>query len=332
MAIKARDQVTLTDLTDGINVMLEKYAHIFNGNTANALAGSTTCQVTAMVGANKVACAVTQANIACPTGVSVTVGTFDSTNMVLPLTISCTTSFVTPGFVRIPVQVEGLILIQTLAVSFAKTGATGTSATISGLKNEAQMIPCSAAGVVLADTTVNVDFYGYVGATRTAVTAVVDTAALNATGSGAADRVSVVTNTAGTGSVDGVLTLKFPAGSTLGGVNAGNLPVTLTCNSIPRVGAFSWAKASKGADGSDSYSLDVTSSQGLIFKNTGVTTTLTANVYQGGVPLTGGALTAAGTIKWYKDGAYLTGRDGATLTVTAADVPDSATYIAQLEG
>ena len=332
MAVLARDQVTLADLTDGVSVILEKYAHIFNGTTGAAVAGSTTCTVTALVGADRVACTVTQANIESPVGVSVTVGAFNSATMQLPLTITCTTSFVTPGFIKVPVDVNGLVIIQTIAVSFAKTGATGTSATLVGLKNEAQMIPCDATGKVLADTIVSVDFYGYVGSTRTAVTATVDAAALTATGSSAADRVSIVTNTAGTGATDGVLSLKFPKDSQLGAVEAGSLPVSLVCNGLTRIAPFSWSKARRGADGIDSYALDVTSSAGNIFKNTAVTTTLTANVYKGGTPLTGAALTAAGVIKWYKDGVYLTGKDGATLAVGAGDVTDSATYVAQLEG
>ena len=73
------------------------------------------------------------------------------------------------------------------------------------------------------------------------------------------------------------------------------------------------------------------SSQGLVFKNTQVATILTARVYQGGVEATGAALTALGTVKWYKDGTYMTGKDGITLTIAAGDVADRATYEARLE-
>ena len=50
-----------------------------------------------------------------------------------------------------------------------------------------------------------------------------------------------------------------------------------------------------------------------------------------GVLMTGSALTALGTIKWYKDGGSTAVSTGATLNITAGDVTNKATYIAQLE-
>lgn len=118
------------------------------------------------------------------------------------------------------------------------------------------------------------------------------------------------------------------------------MPITLTANGIPRVALFSWSKAKQGAvgatgntgsTGAAAVTLEVTSSQGLVFKNTQVATILTARVYQGGVEVTGAALTALGTVKWYKDAVYMTAKDGLTLTITAGDVADRATYEAKLE-
>lgn len=146
--------------------------------------------------------------------------------------------------------------------------------------------------------------------------------------------ITVDTNTAGTASADGVLTLKVASGSTLGGGDTGTIAITLTCNSVSRVFVFSWAKAKMGATGATgaaAVTVEVSSSQGLVFKNTQVATILTAHVYQGGTEVTGAALTALGTVKWYKDSNYLTGKDGATLTITAGDVTDRATYEARLE-
>lgn len=90
-------------------------------------------------------------------------------------------------------------------------------------------------------------------------------------------------------------------------------------------------QAAQEAADSGAIALEVTSSSGLVFKNTQVATTLTARVYKGGIELTGSAITPFGVIKWYKDGTYLTGKDGATLTVAAGDVTDRATYEARLE-
>ena len=78
--------------------------------------------------------------------------------------------------------------------------------------------------------------------------------------------------------------------------------------------------------------MSITSSGGTIFKNTSVSTTLTAHVYKAGVEVTGDALTALGTIKWYKDGSTTAlSTTGPTLTISAGDVTNKATYIAQLE-
>ncbi len=103
---------------------------------------------------------------------------------------------------------------------------------------------------------------------------------------------------------------------------------------------FSWslaltgqtgAKGDKGDAGDDAITMVITSSNGTIFKNTSIATTLTAHVYQAGTELTSTQIAALGTIKWYKDG-ELTETTGPTLTINAGDVTNKATYTAQLEG
>lgn len=91
-------------------------------------------------------------------------------------------------------------------------------------------------------------------------------------------------------------------------------------------------KGATGAAGADALVIDVTSTNGIIFKNTSIATTLTAHVYKGGAEVTGTALSALGTIKWYKGTSTTAVATGATLTVNAGDVSDSASYFAQLEG
>lgn len=327
MAQKGSDQVTLVDLTDGYSVYLEKYAHIFNGNASNALAGNTTCKVTAMVGPEVVPCSVDVSAVTKPAGITVT----KDTNSVTPtLTIAATTSFNVPGIVTIPVVVEGgITIVQTMAVSFAKTGSAGSpgvSATLVGLKNEAQMIPTDSEGKTIGASVIQVDFYGYVGAARTATTATV---------TGLPTGITVGTNTPGTSGADGILTLNVASGSTLGGGDSGTVNVSLTCNGQTRAQPFSWSKAKAGVDGAkgkDAITVEVASSQGLVFKNTAVSTVLTASVYKGGVLQTSAQVAALGVIKWYKDGTYLSGKDGLTLTVGAGDVTDRATYEARLDG
>lgn len=91
-------------------------------------------------------------------------------------------------------------------------------------------------------------------------------------------------------------------------------------------------KGATGAAGADALTLVVTSSAGTIFKNADIATTLTAHVYKAGAEVTGTALSALGTIKWYKDGGTTAVSTGQTLTISAGSVANKASYVAQLEG
>ncbi|MBQ4227256.1 MAG: hypothetical protein II697_03560, partial [Clostridia bacterium] len=90
-------------------------------------------------------------------------------------------------------------------------------------------------------------------------------------------------------------------------------------------------KGDTGDAGADAITISITSSNGTIFKNSAIETTLTAHVFKAGVEVTGSALTALGTIMWYKDGGNTAVATGATLNITAGDIANKATYIAQLE-
>lgn len=109
---------------------------------------------------------------------------------------------------------------------------------------------------------------------------------------------------------------------------------TSTAYSVGMMGATGAAgtNGTNGTNGADALALVVTSSNGLIFKNSAIATVFTAHVYKGGVEVTGTALTALGTIKWYKDGSSTSSATGQTLTIDAGDVTGKATYVAQLEG
>ena len=341
MAQKAADQITLVDLTDGVSVVMSSEAYAFPGTTTSAIAGSTTTKIQALVGDAYVAASINLAEVVKPAGVTVT---SDNHATSPTLTISVTTAVTDGGVVQIPVVVQGLTITKDFTYSIAfkgttggkgdkgdkgDTGPTGAPAVLVGLKNEAHMIPCAADGKVLAATSISVDFYGFTGATRAPVTASVGTLPSGMTAG---------TNTAGTTGADGVLTLSVAANATLGGGDSGLVQITLTCAGVSRVNNFSWAKAKvgatggKGDTGAPAISLEVSSSQGLIFKNTQVDTVLTSKVFRGGVEVTGSGLTALGVIKWYKDGTYLSGKDGVTLSVTAGQVTDKATYEARLDG
>jgi hypothetical protein len=97
------------------------------------------------------------------------------------------------------------------------------------------------------------------------------------------------------------------------------------------------AEAKKAADeamqtAKDAATITITSSNGTIFKNSAISTVLTAHVYKGGVEVTWDAIAVLGAIKWYKDGSTTAASTGQTLTIDAGDVTGKATYVAQLEG
>lgn len=86
-----------------------------------------------------------------------------------------------------------------------------------------------------------------------------------------------------------------------------------------------------GKTGADAITMVVTSTNGTVFKNTSIATTLQAHVYKAGVEVTGTALSNLGTIKWYKDGSSTASATGSTLTISAGSVDNKATYEARLE-
>lgn len=86
-----------------------------------------------------------------------------------------------------------------------------------------------------------------------------------------------------------------------------------------------------GENGADAISIEISSSNGTIFKNTSIVTVLTAHVYKGGSEVTGSALDSLGTIKWYKDNSSAAISTGQTLTISTGDVTNQATYTVQLE-
>lgn len=92
------------------------------------------------------------------------------------------------------------------------------------------------------------------------------------------------------------------------------------------------SKGDKGDKGADALTLVIISSNGNIFKNSAIATTLSAHVYKGGKEMTGTELSALGTIKWYKGGSSTVYKTGSAITISAGDVESRATFTAQLEG
>ena len=103
-------------------------------------------------------------------------------------------------------------------------------------------------------------------------------------------------------------------------------------SSSASIAAASWSTPTALVeDGIDPYLIVIIPTDGTVFKNSSGTNTLYAHVYVGGTEVQGNDLAALGTIKWYKGGTYLEGKDGTQLLVNASDVTNSETFEARLE-
>ena len=355
MAVKASNQKTLMDLTDGYSVILTNDNYTFLGDT-DSVSGtqSTTCQIQALQGANQVSCEV--GDITTPTGLSIV---SDGKTPIPTLTITATSTLKQSGSVTIPVVIGDITINKVFSWSIAfrgqdgqdgQDGADGTSVTVSSTSVTYQnstsgttvpteswsaSIPSVPAGQYLWTKTV----VNYSDGKSTTAYSVSRSGTDGSDGSDGADGTSVtITSTEITyqKSSNGTTPPTGTWSSTIPSTTAGEYLWTRTIVSYSdgkSTTSYSVSRnGANGADGADALTLVITSSNGDIFKNTAIATTLTAHVYKGGAEVTGNALTALGTIKWYKDGGTEAVATGQTLTITAGQVQTKATYIAQLEG
>ena len=348
MAIRSADQISIVDITDAYSVILTNDSYTFPGSTNAAKAGSCTTQVIAMRGAEQIPATVDLADVTKPAGITVTKDT-DATAPTL--TITASTSFTTAGVVKIPVVVDGDITItKDFSVAIAFTGAKGDTGAHSNIWT-------ATANATTPNYTFNIaNLTGPTGTTpqvgdivlwaayRYTISAVGETTVLTG------DRTSIQGSTGaggiwytGTGITGTSTTATIFSGSGVSSAKVGDMYLntdtynTYRCTTAGAPAAAKWVyvsniKGAKGDTGDAAITMSVTSSNGTIFKNSTVETVLTAHVYQGGVEVTETALTALGTIKWYKDGGTTAVATGQTLTISAGDVTSKATYIAQLEG
>ena len=88
---------------------------------------------------------------------------------------------------------------------------------------------------------------------------------------------------------------------------------------------------SDGATGAAAIALVITSSAGAIFKNTAISTVLTAHVYQGGIELDATGIAALGIISWYQDSGSTAVGTGCTYTVANGTISgQTVMYTARL--
>lgn len=359
MAIKSADQISIVDLTDGYSVILTSDGYTFPGSTSAAKAGSCTTQIIAMCGSEQVAATVDLTAVTKPAGITVTK---DSNTTSPTLTITASTSFTTAGVVSIPVVVDGDITItKQFAVSIAFTGAKGSTGETGATGPTGKGVASvdidyqSSTGNTTAPTGTWLDnppsvaagsylwtrmVFTYTdGMTSTPVYSVAKQGSTGATGAAGGKWYS------GTGITGTSTTATVFSGSGVSSAVVGDMYLntstyaTYRCTTAGAASAAKWvyvnnikgATGATGAAGADAITIAITSSNGTIFKNASIETTLTAHVYKAGTEVTGSALTALGTIKWYKDGGTTAVATGATLNISAGDVSNKATYVAQLE-
>lgn len=298
-------------------------------------------------GTGRVACTLTDPTL--PTGFTKTSNAASTTSAdgSYVCKVADGTSLAATGTITLSFKISSTTFTKRFTYTRAQVGATGqqgpqgnpgtngTSATSVVCGNEAVTIACDKDGKAAAASSIVIPFAGYIGTTRAACTVAYSTLPSGVT-------LASNGNKAATASADGSLTLSVAKSATFGNAATmtGEITLTFTCNSQTFVKKFTWSKALTGATGArgpqgdageDAITLVIISSAGTIFKNTAIATTLTAHVYKAGAEVTGDALTALGTINWYKDGGSTAVATGQSLSISAGDVTNKASYEARLE-
>lgn len=340
MAIKASAQQDLIDLTDGYSVNLTNDNYTFLGTT-NSVNGTqtTTSQVMTLCGGEQVPCTI--GTISTPEGIS---AVSDGKTPIPTITITATSALKTSGSFTIPVVIGDITINKMFSYAIAFKGSNGTSITITKTETTYQAgtsnTTAPTGSWVANPPAVPVGQYlwsktevTYSDGKKTTAYGVTRNPANGNNGTSVTVLSSAVTYQV---SDSGTTTPTGSWGASVPSVPAGKYLWTktvVTYSDGKTTTSYSVSRSgTNGANGADAISVAITSSNGTIFKNTAIATTMTAHVYKGGTEVTGSALTALGTIKWYKDGGTTAVATGTTLTVAAGDVTNKATYEAKLEG
>ena len=346
MAIKATNQITLIDLTDGYSVVLTNESHTFIGTT-NSVQGTqtTTCTIQALCGNEQVACSV--GTITAPNGLSIV---SDGKSPMPTLTITATSALTSSGSVMIPIQIGDITISKTFSYSIAFKGNTGNNGSSVTVTSTSVTYQASESGTVTPTGSWSSEIpsvpTGQYLWTKTVVTY----------SDGKSTTAYSVSRNGTNGNNGSSVTVTSTSVTYQVGTSGTTQPTGSWSSEIPSVpeGQYLWTKTvvtysdgksttsysvsrngtngQNGANGQDALTLVVLSSNGNIFKNTNIATTLSAHVYKGGVEVVGSALTDLGTIKWYKDDSPTAVATGSNLTINPGDVNNYVNYTAQLEG
>ncbi len=374
MAVKASNQVTLIDLTDGYSVNLSCDSYTFQGDTDSVSSTQTvTSVIQALCGDEIVTCSV--GSISAPNGLSIV---SDGKTPSPALTITATSALNRNGSVIIPIKIGEVTISKVFSYSIAfkgnkgDTGAQGLQG-IQGPRGEQGVPgPSGAAGSNGKTSYFHIKYSAVPKPTsssqmsetpNTYIGTYVDFTEADSTdpnkytwsrfvgsqgpqgqqgiqGINGQNGQTSYLHIAYANSADG--SSGFSTTDSSGKLYIGQY-TDFNQNDSTDYKKYSWTKikgetgaqgpqGTQGNPGADALSMVIISSNGNIFKNTHIATTLTAHIYKGGVEVIGGALTALGTIKWYKDGSTSAVATGSNLTINPGDVKNNANYTAQLEG
>jgi len=352
MAIKSADQITIIDVTDAYSVMLTSEAYTFVGGTNGSSTGaSCTTEAVAFCGTNRCSSVtVAAADITCPTGISATVE--NSGTSAVKITFVTTAAITTACEATIPVVVDGITMNKKFSFAVAKSGASGTSVTVSSTSVTYQVgtsgtekptgtwqptVPSVGAGKYLWTKTVvnysdgkstesySVSYQGTNGSNGSSVTVSSTSVTYQTSSNGTTPPTGKWESTVPT-----VANGQFLWTKTYVKYSDGK---ETTSYSVSYKGT-NGTDGKDGAAGADALTLTITSSNGTVFKNNSGSTILTAHVFKGAVEQTitdAGVCGSLGSIKWYKQGSSTAIKTAKTLTVSASDVQNSTVYTAQLE-
>lgn len=201
-------------------------------------------------------------------------------------------------------------------------GNDGLNGLSMGLGNYQDVVPCDTSGNASAAKIINIPFYAYAGITRVPVTATVGTLPSG---------VTVTTNTAGTASANGLISLSVASGATFGRSTtmSGEITITLQATYNNQTQSleqkFTWTKNKQATNGQNAVILQIYSADGGIIKNSNTNTTLSAQLTSGTSDVTS---SASYVWKKYVSGSYTTIGDqtSSTLIVTPSMVDDLAFF------
>lgn len=354
MAIKAADQITITDITDAYSVILTSEAYTFVGGTGGAASGAKcSTQAVAFCGSNQ--CNVVNVNkddIVCPTGISAAVTNSGTKAVTIEFTL--TDVLAAAAEATIPVVVDGITVNKKFSFAVAKTGAQGNPGTSVSVTKTEYAYQLSTSGTTVPtgtwQSTPQAPTATQFAWTRTTTTFSDGKTAVTYTvggkvGSQGTPGVSPTVSSTKTQYQKSTSGTTVPAGTwsdTALAPDTNNYVWTKTTITYSdgatattyAVAGKTGAKGDPGAAGADAVTLSVTSSNGTVFKNNSGSTVLTAHVYKAGVEQTiadNGTVTGIGTIKWYKVGTATAVATAKTLTVNASDVANIQAYTCQLE-